>query len=318
MRNKAISLIRMISVMMIISCHIFQVLNMQLAQWFNVGVQVFLCISGYLYGQKNTISIPSFYYRRFKKILVPYYLVYIPFGAMLFLFARDSFSPILFLRGLFLNTTIKGAGHLWFVPTILMCYFITPILEAYRDEYENSKRSLLYFEAIAIIITSLFFGVFDRFFNPAWICCYIIGYILGINERTNYLGKRFLLYSVGIIALLGNSIQIYCSISEITQFRGYSTFANYNHLALGVFLFILLKKYFDDLEIPGTDLILNISDKYSYEVYLVHAMIILGPFSLISFTQVLAVNIILILGIVAILAWLLKILEGIILQLIEK
>lgn len=46
----SISFIRLISFLLIITCHIQQYLNIVLAWWFNVGVQIFLCISGYLYG----------------------------------------------------------------------------------------------------------------------------------------------------------------------------------------------------------------------------------------------------------------------------
>ena len=48
MRNYNISVIRGIAVCMIVSCHIFQGLHIELAYWMNVGVQIFLCMSGYL------------------------------------------------------------------------------------------------------------------------------------------------------------------------------------------------------------------------------------------------------------------------------
>lgn len=60
--------------LMIILCHIFQFYNCILAWWFNVGVQIFLCVSGFLYGGKNIDNVTQFYTNRIKKILVPYYL----------------------------------------------------------------------------------------------------------------------------------------------------------------------------------------------------------------------------------------------------
>ena len=56
MTNKkmdCISLLRMLSVFSIISCHIMQFYNNELAWWFNTGVLIFLLISGFLYSQKN-------------------------------------------------------------------------------------------------------------------------------------------------------------------------------------------------------------------------------------------------------------------------
>ena len=79
----------MLSMLMIISCHIMQYYDCELAWWFNVGVQIFLCISGFLYGQKNINNVTDFYNKRLKKILIPYYLVFIPFGIIEFIFARD-------------------------------------------------------------------------------------------------------------------------------------------------------------------------------------------------------------------------------------
>lgn len=56
-QSKAISLIRAISALMIIWCHIFQGLDNELAWWFNVGVQIFLFMSGFLMA-KDYINSP--------------------------------------------------------------------------------------------------------------------------------------------------------------------------------------------------------------------------------------------------------------------
>lgn len=41
----SVSLIRLIATIFIITCHIMQYLSIELAWWFNVGVQIFLCMS---------------------------------------------------------------------------------------------------------------------------------------------------------------------------------------------------------------------------------------------------------------------------------
>lgn len=48
-----ISFVRMISTLMIVSCHICQYFGHILAWWLNCGVQVFLFMSGFLYGGKR-------------------------------------------------------------------------------------------------------------------------------------------------------------------------------------------------------------------------------------------------------------------------
>ena len=59
-RQAAISAIRLLSLVMIITCHIFQYLDNELAWWFNAGVQIFLCVSGFLFGQRHIDDIRSF------------------------------------------------------------------------------------------------------------------------------------------------------------------------------------------------------------------------------------------------------------------
>lgn len=107
-KNYSISFIRLIALLMIISCHIMQYLGMELAFWFNVGVQVFLSISGYLYGQKKAGTIRDFYIRRFRKILIPYYILIIPALILFFIFAPAEISVNKAIKVLILNETLRG------------------------------------------------------------------------------------------------------------------------------------------------------------------------------------------------------------------
>lgn len=141
----SISFIRSISIVLVIICHIMQSLGLELAWWFNVGVQIFLCISGFLYGKKDVGEITAFYSRRVKRILIPYYLVYVPYGLLQLVFAKGVFNFDSFVRGLVVNDTLTGAGHMWFVATILLCYVLTPLLEAYRNRFVTNQKSLLMF-----------------------------------------------------------------------------------------------------------------------------------------------------------------------------
>lgn len=84
-KSYAISFIRALATAMIIACHIFQYLNMELAWWFNVGVQIFLCISGYLYGSKSIEDDFAFIVKQYGKILLDYWIVIIP-ATLLYLF----------------------------------------------------------------------------------------------------------------------------------------------------------------------------------------------------------------------------------------
>ena len=287
-----------------------QYYDLELAWWFNVGVQIFLCISGFLYGQKNIDSVTDFYNKRLKKILIPYYLVFILFGIAEFIFARDVFSIKDFAMGLILCSIIKGAGHLWFIPTILMCYLITPLLQGYRNKYVKEKRTIVVFTVLGAIITSVLIQGFTTF-NPAWICCYVIGYALGMNEKDEYISEKVLMIIAGIIAIAGNAIQIYCDYIADIDFTGFGIIKNYNHVMLGVFIFLILKVIFEKVNLNRIRKLLKLSDVYSFEVYLVHQLLILGPFSLLALTRFSSVNILIMLTGVFILALLLKKVEKI-------
>ena len=282
-----------------------QYYDLELAWWFNVGVQIFLCISGFLYGQKSIDNVTDFYNKRFKKILIPYYLVFIPFGIIEFIFARDAFSIKDYAMGLVLCSTIKGAGHLWFIPTILMCYLITPLLQGYRNKCVEGKRTIVVFTVLAVIITSVLVRGFTTF-NPAWICCYVIGYALGMNEKGKYISEKVLMVIAGIIAVAGNTVQIYCDYIVNIDFAGFGIIKNYNHVMLGVFIFLLFKAAFEKVNLNRIGKLLKLSDAYSFEVYLVHQLLILGPFSLLALTEYSLFNILIMLLGVSILAFVLK------------
>lgn len=282
-----------------------QYYDLELAWWFNVGVQIFLCISGFLYGQKNIDNVIDFYNKRLKKILIPYYLIFIPFGFTEFIFARDVFSINNFALGIVLCSRLNGAEHLWFIPTILMCYLITPLLQGYRNKYVEGKRTMVVFTVLSVIMISVVIHGFTTF-NPAWICCYVIGYALGMNEKNEYICEKVLMIIAGIIAIAGNALQIYCDYIANIDFNGFGIIKNYNHVMLGVFIFLLLKVIFEKVNLSRIGKLLKLSDTYSFEVYLVHQLLILGPFSLLALTRFYSVNIFIMLVGVFILALLLK------------
>ena len=89
-RDWTISLIRMISTVLIVTCHFMQYLDLELAWWFNVGVQIFFCVSGFLYGKKRITSPIEFICKNMKKILIPYFCFLIP-SIILFIGKQSRF-----------------------------------------------------------------------------------------------------------------------------------------------------------------------------------------------------------------------------------
>lgn len=67
--------VRFIALCSIILCHFLQYYQIELAWWFNVGVQVFFVISGYLYGKKEVKDPVTFIKRRVMRLLPQYWIV---------------------------------------------------------------------------------------------------------------------------------------------------------------------------------------------------------------------------------------------------
>ena len=288
-----------------------QYCSLVLAWWFNVGVQIFFCISGYLYGQKKSFLPLNFYKRRFKKILHPYWIIVAIFGVVEVAFFRNDFSIKHFIGALLCRTTISGGEHLWFIPVILMCYVITPLLNAVRDrKASNGLKDVI----ITVFITTLFFGLFASSFNPAWMSCYVLGFWIGVNKQEHFFSENAFLVIFGILAIPLNLIQAYLSYllkPEFINGRIYAYWCNYNHVWLGIFIFLALMMITRNVRWGvNSRKVLDLADRYSYETYLVHQFFILGPMSLMAVTSWLPLNIIIIYGCILVSAFALKKLEG--------
>lgn len=300
MRDYSISLIRFVAMLFIVFCHFMQYFGSELAWWFNVGVQIFLCISGFLYGRKGKIENDlKFYKKNFAKILLDYYIVIVPVILIFALFFSDKLSVDLIIKVLLIANTLEGGGHLWYIPYCLLCYLITPFLS--RFFYNNSEKKIVVkffvLSVIAVLITELFFN----YFNSAWIVCYILGYCLGIfstKEKIKFYNLISCLIVVGAVFM--NLIQILqdyvlqLGINGIT-YSLYLRFCNFAHVLLGVALFIVLKRLFGAVFKKGypkaIEKLCLFSDRYSYDVYLVHQFIIFAPLSLMNVTTITAINI---------------------------
>lgn len=311
-RSSAISLIRAISVCMIITCHMMQYAGMELAYWFNVGVQIFLCISGFLYGGKQIGDRLTFWKKRLRKILLDYYIVVIPVMALYAMVAREDISIGRAVDVLLARELLRGGGHLWFIATILLCYGITPLLAECFDRVQGKGEGRLFGCALAMqVVCFLLCRKFFGYFNPSMIGCYIFGFFLGRLEVRG--GKRprlfwgILMAATGMNALKILRNYIYPFVLPVVLDGYWDTFCSYAHMMLGVALFVSMYAVFSGMTMPDRLLrVLDVTDEYSYDVYLVHQFMILGPFSLMGLTAYTGVNICVILLLTAGAAYLVR------------
>ena len=166
-------------------------------------------------------------------------------------------------------------------------------------------------------IASITFGLFSSTssLHPAWVSCYIIGYAIGLNKKNGYIKYSWPVLIFGLSAIATNGVQVYLDYVKHKSFEGtvgllYSHVKNYNHVLLGVFIFLVLYAIFSKIQLKSiAKKILSVSDKYSYEIYLVHQFFILGPLSLMALTTIRVADIFIVLLCVCLSAFILQKLE---------
>lgn len=293
----SISFIRLVAMCFIFICHILQFYGNQLAFVFNVGVQIFLFISGYLYGIKyyNSAFFESiqFIKKNTWKILKAYWVFLIISFVLYLIFFPQYLDYSQIVDYAVCSQTIKGLGHLWFIPYIIFCYCITPCLRYYCDSNNHIILKTAYFIIVFIVLSYCF----DSFFNPIWILCYILGFYISTKTKGKLTSKY--LKSVIIIffalTLLFNCIVPARRIYNITIDKGLvQIIFDMGHTCAGVLMFAAMYLFCQTIISFKSLIILKIlafSDKYSYGIYIVHGLFILSPFSVLQFNLPSCINI---------------------------
>ena len=294
-KDYSVSFVRFIAMIFIISCHMLQYYKNELAWWFNVGVQIFLFISGFLYSNKSINSTKKFYIKEFTKILIPYY-IYSSIIVLLYAIIGNGFLNFInIVKAILLIDTIRGLEHLWFIRYIIICYLILPLL---LKCFKNSKSKLI--EIIKLFTLLLFFEIISlitkNFINGTWINCFILGFYISRNINNKVLIKVLFSFS-----LVFDFFVIYIKYASDIQIVGIynimlNKLLNISHMLLAIILFFLLRFLYNKiLKKVNIHKVLDWSDKNSYSIYLTHHIYILGVYSVLNYinNMVLAIVIIL-------------------------
>lgn len=299
-RDAAVSLIRLLAISAIVACHLLQYAGSELAWWLNVGVQVFLCISGWLYGGKKIENALGFYKKQFGKILLEYELVAVTALFFYWMFAWELVGVKMSIGVLLGCATLPGGGHLWFVATILFCYLLTPLLTALYDRVRG--KGVLPVVGLTLLLLLALFALtlaYVPYFHAAVLSCFLCGFAL--RRLREEKGCRAWVYAVFFAAAaLANAVQIVHQYvaplplpAPLTRY--WEIYCEGAHALLGVSLFLILYALFSRLSFPQwAQRALSRSDAYSYDIYLVHQFWILSPFSLMGATPWVALNLVLV------------------------
>lgn len=303
--RRIISIIRIFAMILILICHIVQkypnaAINAS-AQIFNVGVFIFLFISGFLYGGKDIKNIKQWYLKRAIRILIPMYIFIIVLSLIDIIFLNIKIPLKYFFVYLFnlqgVLGSIDGAYHLWFLTALMFCYLITPLLNKYKDIFRN-KNTLIRFLLITLFINVVVTIFFSRKLGLylGYMYTYLYAYCFGFRWRRKISKQKLILLSIITFIALGVRV-IYRNYFDSTIIYD-GVIVIYEQFIFAVWIFILSYKLINKIIYKSTRFkkaILNL-DSMSFYIYITHYIFVMRPISLMSITDNFLINILIALG----------------------
>jgi len=235
-----------------------------------VGLPLFFMISGALLLAKPIDSVGHFYLRRFPKILIPFLL----YSAAYYVYVHVLVKPSPISLGGFALAVVEEPQfyHLWFVYTLIGIYFIVPFISIAVGQMNNRMLWTGLFVSMALLQLRQLSPLAGLHFNGGlvaigpWLLYFVGGYAItrldGKRYRTTFLG----LTALGFVAtFFARALQLEIGIFD----QGINMYA----LTFGVFgLFMGVKRY--PAEGSIADRSISTIGKFSYEIYLVHAIVL--------------------------------------------
>jgi len=258
-----------IATLMIIICHAnaYHILLpsslASLLRWGNWGMDIFLFLSGLgayyslsKYNLSNKDGFTFYYEKRSYRILVPYFIVYVPYCLIFMLLGKYSLSNSL----LCLNTLEYWLFHrgVWFVSMILILYLVAPFL---HKALSNKYKWLIALGIIIALMVLCNIPIINNssssiLHNIQWAFNRVSNFILGIT--IGYSCKNCTQIAVSQVLLI-SLVSIMISVS-IGVWK-----STWLIVPIMLYFFVLLIKI---LEATWIDRSLKFLGKISFESYL--------------------------------------------------
>lgn len=278
--------IRFLGVISILLCHYTEqstsiLLNMS-AQFFNIGVPIFIILSGFLFGvREGGKNALSWYIRRIKRIYIPYELFVIILAVITLLcggniITSDWLFLVLGLQGSVVG--VYGAEQTWFITALLFCYLLTPIIRFIVLEIRESRNKIIIYTAIFLMIPIALSFIPPAFVYTLFIpfCWYALAYLIG------YKFTEIKLTSIGTICSFGLMLLVFgVRILMRMNFDGSYLYdritVSYTQAIAAFCIFYIIAYIFKNRK--ANRFVLWISG-ISFEIYLYHYMFTVGPIKL--------------------------------------
>ena len=289
-RYYGVSLLRVVAMMMIVLCHIaYYVDTSWMAQFLNVGVYVFLLISGWLYSTKVIQNGKTWIIQRWEKLCIPV-LIWI---AMVIIysavvehetpFASDVLLHLFNLQGaswvftwfpaVRIDGILAGCINLWFVTVMMMCYGLVLLVK--RNERAIKVRPVMSVLAIAAFIAFAQLGI-----NLAYFICFFIGYFWG-KEKSKTTWKNYGSMSVAMVAAMACRLISRSLFDDTVMYNVVIVGITHTVLALWLFYTVLMyEQKSNSVERMVNGKFIKLADQYSYYIYITHDFFLSERFGL--------------------------------------
>ena len=199
---------------------------------------------------------------------------------------------------------VKGLGHLWFVSAIAICYAITPVLQW-------SKKFGKHLIWVAVIVAIIILLLRPPFANRLlWIALYVFGYYIAVTEKI----EKWILGAIAV----GTMIWLLTDFSWDKMINMDCNWSITFHITGAIVIFFVGLLLFELLKIEGTTRPVKFLDKYSFEIYIVHHIIIMKPFSMLNITENLVLNIVIIILYIAFYTFVLTTISNKVTEVVDK
>lgn len=284
------TLIRFIGVALILLCHYTEqssssLLNMS-AQFFNIGVPIFIILSGFLFGvREGGKNALSWYFNRIKRIYIPYELFVVILAVITLLRGENIFTINWFLLVLGLQGSvvgIHGAEQTWFITSLMLCYLLTPIIRFLVLKACKSKDMTIMYAMLFLLVPSILSFIPPAFVYTLFIpCCwYALAYLIGYKFNMIKLTSKGAFCSF-ITIFFAFSIRVIMRMYFDGSYLYDRITVSYTQAIAAFCIFYIIAYLFKNRE---TGRLVSRVSEISFEIYLYHYMFTVGPLKLFGLT----------------------------------
>lgn len=287
-----ITWLRASSAILILLCHycarceypLISVLSMV----FNIGVQLFFIMSGFLVGYKGITKPYSKWYRkRLNRIFIPFWMFLFVLAIVhaannISLLSVDWLFLVFGLQGTVVN--VWGAEQTWFISVLLLCYLLSPLILDLTQRVSASHNSWI--RAISIMAVCIM-PIAYAFFEAPWVytvftpvSLYIMSCVYGVNynpeKRFTHKKTLLALFVVAVSFCMRFAAKLFCDGTILYD----RIVVPYSQTFAAYAIVYIFEAIFNTRTIPP---LVQFISNISFEIYLYHYMFVQGPIALFGY-----------------------------------